>query len=66
MKRDQNYISRLEPGDTFKNSRGETCIVTKIDKYGNIDAATKDYPSYYRPYDKNGSGSPSSGDIETP
>ncbi len=66
MKRDQNYISRLEKGDTFRNDRGETCTVNKIDsRFGTIEAGTSGYPSYLRIYDKSGSGSPSSGGIVT-
>ena len=67
MKRDQNYINRLEPGDSFRNSEGEKCTVTKIDsRFGTIHAATTGYPAYLRIYDETGSGSPSSGNIETP
>ena len=65
MKADQNYINRLEVGDKFENSRGETCKVIGIDKWGNIRAGTVDRgESHLRIYNKSGKGSPSSGDIK--
>lgn len=65
MKPDINYINRLEPGDTFKNSNGELCKITEISK-NSIKAGTIGRgDSYLRIYDKNGKGNPSSGNIET-
>lgn len=68
MKTDKNFISRLEVGDRFQNTRGEMCQVTNIDKFGNIRAGTVETgrESYLRIYDKNGNGSPSSEQIKTP
>jgi hypothetical protein len=67
MKPDQNYINRLEVGDTIRTDRGETVRVNNIDRWGNINCGTTGNGiSYLRIFDKTGSGSPSSGNIETP
>lgn len=72
MKPDQNYISRLEVGDTFQNTRGESCRVNRVDgRFGTIEAATDRKQdgqglSRLRIYDREGNGSTSSESIKTP
>jgi hypothetical protein len=66
MKPDQNFINRLEPGDSFRNSRGESCTVERIAPNGTIDASVRhEGIAYLRIYDGKGQGNPASGDIVT-
>lgn len=55
MKRDENFVSRLEVGDHFKNDEGETCRVNSVSRDGSIDAATV-RDNYLRMYNRDGSG----------
>lgn len=68
MKPDQNYLNRLEVGDTFRTDRGETVRVNQIDRWGHIHGGTVEQGpnSYLRIFDREGGkGNPSSGSIIT-
>jgi hypothetical protein len=68
MKRDQNYVSRLEVGDRIATDRGETVKVNRINRDGSFDAGTVGTgDSYLRMFNADGSGkSPSCGNMKTP
>lgn len=66
MKRDENYVKRLEVGDNFRNQEGEACVVKAITQDGSIHAGTA-RDGYDRHYNEDGSGkTPVSKGIETP
>jgi len=67
MKRDQNYINRLEKGDVVRLSNGEKVEIDSTNDFGGIRAHTVDQGpnQYVRFFDKTGKGN-LGGDIETP